>query len=243
MTRFLLSAILAATSAVGLPLAALASTGVNNGSFEEGAFPDGVAFQTLWSGTPDAESITGWTVTSGSVDWINTYWTAQDGTKSLDMNGTPSTEVPLAAGTISQTLATAANNTYVVQFFLSGNPPCGLGNKDLSVSATGAAPQNYIFTITDATTLSNMGWTAQAYSFVAKGTSTVLTFAADPNDTSVCGPALDSVSVTETAVRGADCKHDGWQTMSDDLGNPFKNQGDCVSFYATSGATPIGDGH
>ena len=41
---------------------------------------------------------------------------------------------------------------------------------------------------------------------------------------------------------GADCKHDGWQTMSDDLGNPFKNQGDCVSFYATSGATPIGDG-
>jgi hypothetical protein len=28
--------------------------------------------------------------------------------------------------------------------------------------------------------------------------------------------------------------------MVDDLGNPFKNQGDCVSFYATGGATPIG---
>ena len=181
-------------------------------------------------------------MTGGSVDWINTYWTAQDGTKSLDMNGTPTSEVPLAAGTISQTLATAVNNTYVVQFHLSGNPECGPGNKSLTVSASGAGPQTYTFTVTDATTLTNMGWTLQAYSFVAKDSSTVLAFAADPNDTSFCGPALDSVSVTETAVRGADCKHDGWQTMSDDLGNPFKNQGDCVSFYATSGATPIGDG-
>jgi len=196
MTRFLSSAILALVSAVGLPIAAVASTDLNNGSFEAGAFPDSVAFHTVWSGTADAESITGWTVTGGSVDWINTYWTAQDGTKSLDMNGTPTSDVPLAAGTVSQTLATTANNTYVVQFYVSGNPACGLGNKDLSVSATGTAPQNYTFTITDATTLTNMGWTVQAYSFVAKGTSTVLTFAADPNDTSVCGPALDSVSVT-----------------------------------------------
>ncbi len=242
MTRFLLSAILAVISAVGLPLTAVASTGMSNGSFEEGAFPDSVAFQTLWSGTPDAESITGWTVTSGSVDWINTYWTAQDGTKSLDMNGTPTSDVPLAAGTISQTLATAVNNTYVVQFYISGNPACGPGSRDLIVSASGTAPQSYTFTITDATTRANMGWTVQAYSFVAKDSSTVLAFAADPNDTSVCGPALDSVSVTETAVQGADCKHDGWQTMSDDLANPFQNQGDCVSFYATSGATPIGNG-
>jgi len=28
--------------------------------------------------------------------------------------------------------------------------------------------------------------------------------------------------------------------MFDENGLPFKNQGDCVSFYATSGAVPIG---
>jgi choice-of-anchor C domain-containing protein len=242
MTRFLWSAILAVVSAVGLPLAAVASTGINNGSFEDGAFPDAAPFVALTSGTPEADAISGWTVTSGSVDWINTFWPAQDGTKSLDMNGTPTDLVPLPAGTVSQTLATAANNTYVVQFYLAGNPDCGAGDKTLFVSATGTAPQSYTFTNTDATTRTNMGWTIEAYTFVAKGSTTELTFAADAANTTVCGPALDSVSVTETAVRGADCKHDGWRTMSDDLGNPFRNQGDCVSFYATNGATPIGNG-
>jgi len=29
------------------------------------------------------------------------------------------------------------------------------------------------------------------------------------------------------------CKKDGWKTREDDLGNKFKNQGDCVSFVAT----------
>jgi choice-of-anchor C domain-containing protein len=240
MTRFLCSAILAVTTAVVLPLAAVASNATTNGSFEEGAFPDSEAFHTLWSGTPEAGSITGWTVTSGSVDWINTYWTAQDGTKSLDMNGTPSPEVPLAAGTISQTLATAVNGTYVVQFYLAGNPDCGVGDKSLTVSATGTAPQTYTFTNTDATTRADMGWTVQAYTFVATSPSTELVFAADPGNPSICGPALDSVSATRTELRGADCKKGGWRTMSDDQGNLFENQGDCVSFFATSGATPIG---
>ena len=33
---------------------------------------------------------------------------------------------------------------------------------------------------------------------------------------------------------------DGWKTMFDASGNSFRNQGACVSFYAKSGATPIG---
>ena len=52
------------------------------------------------------------------------------------------------------------------------------------------------------------------------------------------GPALDNVVVTETAATAAtkdDCKNDGWKTMKDRLGNGFKNQGDCVSYFATDG--------
>jgi hypothetical protein len=32
------------------------------------------------------------------------------------------------------------------------------------------------------------------------------------------------------------CKHDGWQNLVDDQGEPFRNQGHCVSFVAHSGA-------
>jgi len=242
MRRYLCGAFLSVILALASPVAALAA-GVNNGSFEDGDFPQGVAFQTLWAGTPGAASITGWNVTAGSVDWISGFWTAQDGTKSVDMNGTPSAEVPLATGTISQTLATTVNSTWVIQFYLAGNPDCGDGVKTLTVSATGTALQTYTFANTSSTTHENMGWTLETYTFVAVGPSTDLTFAADPANTSFCGPVLDNVSATVTVpveLTGADCKDGGWRSMSDDAGNAFRNQGDCVSSFAKSGATPIG---
>ena len=31
------------------------------------------------------------------------------------------------------------------------------------------------------------------------------------------------------------CMNNGWETLKDDLGHSFKNQGDCVSFVATKG--------
>jgi hypothetical protein len=33
----------------------------------------------------------------------------------------------------------------------------------------------------------------------------------------------------------AQCKNGGWTTTTDDQGNGFKNQGDCVSYVATRG--------
>jgi len=233
--RFLCGVIVSLALAVGAPLTALASD-VGNGSFEDGDFPQGVAFQMLSSGLPDATSITGWTVTTGTVDWIESYWTAQDGTKSLDLNG-------LGPGAISQTLTTVVNSTWVIQFYMAGNPDCGDGVKTLTVSATGAAPQTYTFTNTGATSRGDMGWTLETYTFVATGTSTDLTFAADPGNPSFCGPALDDVSATVTVpveLTGADCKGGGWRSMNDEAGNAFKNQGDCVSSFATDGETPIG---
>ncbi|HEY3084216.1 MAG TPA: choice-of-anchor C family protein [Candidatus Dormibacteraeota bacterium] len=221
-----------------LPLNALAAGDVTNGSFEDGAFTGG-AFETLAAGTASAGAMTGWTVTGGTVDWIGNYWTSEDGAMSLDMNGTPTGSIG-TVGVISQTVATTVNNTYVVQFWLAGNPTCGPDTKTLIVSATGAAPVSYSFTNTSTTTYANMGWQQMGYSFVAAGSSTTLTFASDPSNASNCGAALDDVTTTETAAGGASCKGGGWQTMHNADGDPFKNQGDCVSFYATSGATPIG---
>lgn len=34
------------------------------------------------------------------------------------------------------------------------------------------------------------------------------------------------------------CKKGGWSNLTDNNGTPFKNQGDCVSFFATGGRNP-----
>jgi hypothetical protein len=46
-------------------------------------------------------------------------------------------------------------------------------------------------------------------------------------------------SASNPVVTTADqCKNGGWQTLTDSLGNAFKNQGDCVSFVRTGGKNP-----
>lgn len=37
------------------------------------------------------------------------------------------------------------------------------------------------------------------------------------------------------------CKKGGWENYTDNLGTPFKNQGDCVSYVATGGKNKAGD--
>ena len=105
-----------------------AFTGASNGSFETGAYADnGSGFEQL--DVPDT-SIDGWSVDSGSVDWVGTYWTAPDGAMSVDFSGAD-------AGSLSQTFDTTIGNTYTVAFLLSGNPAGPPSLKTLEVSATG----------------------------------------------------------------------------------------------------------
>jgi choice-of-anchor C domain-containing protein len=214
----------------------LAFAGVTNGSFETGTF-SGAPFDTLNAGSTDLE---GWTIDSGSVDWIGSYWQAADGARSIDLDGN-------AAGAISQTLATTIGNTYDVTFALSGNPFGGPAAKTLTVGASGAASQSYTFDIGIAgNSPVDMKWATETYSFVATGTSTVLAFTS--TTPGVFGPALDEISVAETAPptepptepasTKADCMDGGWQTVVDAQGNGFKNQGDCVSYVATDGRNP-----
>jgi choice-of-anchor C domain-containing protein len=210
------AAMAAATMALGAS-PALAAPSFTNGTFESGNYTGTAAagFETLYAGTPSATAMTGWTVTSGSVDWIQTYWQQPAGvtnwagqpdgpTYSIDLNGTASAADPNPAGTISQNFWTIYNNVYWVQFYLAGNPACGPSTKRVTVTATGGTSQTYAVN-TSGTSTSNMGWTPEVIRFTAisNGTSpvesnTTLTFTADPSNTSNCGVAIADVSIFNT---------------------------------------------
>jgi choice-of-anchor C domain-containing protein len=201
---------------------------ISNGSFETGIAPG--VFTTLTAG--DNSSIPGWTVSSGTIDYIGSYWTASDGSRSIDLSGN-------GPGGISQTFATIAGVTYNVTFDLSGNPAGPPAVKTMTVDA-GGAPSTYTYdTVAAGNTLANMKWAAQTYSFTATSASTTLTFTS--TTATAYGPALDDVRVVAaTPTAKDDCKNGGWQHLTDGQGHTFKNQGDCVSFVATKGKN-LGD--
>jgi len=203
----------------------LAFTGPANPSFESGTYVDGGSgFEQLSAGDT---SIDGWTVDSGSVDWIGTYWPAAEGSMSIDLSGGE-------AGAISQTFDTTIGNTYTVTFALSGNPAGDPAIKTLDVSATGGTVSSYTYDVTAlGNDLTNMNWTTESYTFLATSATTTLSFVSTTEG--VFGPAIDNVAVAESVPVKNDCKNGGWQTMIDNVGNTFKNQGDCVSYFATKG--------
>lgn len=236
--RSILGAAIAVVASVALSGTVLAAS-FTNGSFENttNTFVNaGQGFMTL----PAASTtIPGWTVGGNGVDWISTYWNAEAGSYSLDMNST-------AAGSISQTFDTVAGATYTVGFWQSGNPACGAGTKTLTVQATGGTVGTYSYDVTSHLTPSGypftISWTHEEYTFTASGTSTTLTFTS--TTTGACGPALDNVTLSQASTTGASCKDGGWKsnTYVDSQGNAlsFKNQGACVSYFATHGQVPIG---
>ena len=154
-----------------------------NGSFEDGTDPG--SYVTLNPGDTD---ITDWTIVSGTVDYIGTYWTAFEGSRSIDMSGTE-------AGSISQTFTTVVGATYEVTFDMAGNPDGEQGMKTMDVMATGGSTQDYSFDTTGKTT-GDMGWLPKVYEFTATETDTELTFISTTD--SAYGPALDNVVITET---------------------------------------------
>lgn len=189
-----------------------------NGSFETGVDPG--SYMVL--NATDSASITGWTVALGSVDYIGTYWTASNGTRSIDVNGNET-------GSVSQALATVAGGIYKVTFDMSGNPDGGPNEKMLRASA-GSTMQDFSYdTAAMANTREDMKWQNETFSFVATGTNTTLTFASQISG--FWGPVLDNVLVEQmTLTNRNQCMNEGWRNFG-----VFKNQGDCVSFTATGG--------
>jgi len=235
--RLILGITMAMAALVVLTGSVLAASSFTNGSFEGGPAAN---YTTLASGST---AIPSWIVTGTDVDSVrNDLWPAADGSYSVDLNG-------YGPGGVEQTFATNANSMYVVQFWMSGNPgdcvtynlpgTCSPADKAMTVHATGGPTNTYHFNTADkGNTLGNMMWADEAYSFKATSATTTLSFAS--TIAGAYGPAIDAVTITETVATGAQCKNDGWQNMFNSDGVAFKNQGACVSFYAKSGATPIG---
>lgn len=173
-----------AVAAILLAGAAHASI-VTNGSFESpGSFAG--SFKTYNAGST---AITGWTVGSGSVDLINSYWQAADGSYSLDMSGG-------SAGSIWQTISgLLTGKSYILSFALAGNPDRA-GVKSLTAEVSGTSG-TYTFDSTGKSR-SAMGWTTETLGFTASGNSATLRFTSNTNN--AYGPALDNVSVALAPV-------------------------------------------
>ncbi|WP_133366192.1 choice-of-anchor C family protein [Qipengyuania sediminis] len=162
---------------------------ITNGSFELG--PEPGSFVTLGTGST---AITGWTVTAGTIDYIGTYWTAQNGSRSIDLAGN-------SPGAISQTFATIVGQRYDITYWIGRNPDGGLNPRTGFIDVGGGQSQ---FLYTGSGDRANMQWQRQVFSFNATSANTTLTFAADPRTAGQSfGPALDNVSITAVPEPGA----------------------------------------
>lgn len=174
--------ILAAAAALAVFASpAAAQNLVLNGDFELGLDPG--SYNQVDVGDPD---ITFWTVTSGNVDYIGTYWLGQGGAgRSVDLAGS-------ALGTISQSFATQIGQAYQVSFYASRNPDGGDAERTGTVDFGGSSET---FSYSLLTSVTNMNWQLYTYSFVADSLLTVLSFSADASAGCCYGPALDTVAV------------------------------------------------
>lgn len=167
---------------------------IQNGSFELGNPSwNPYGFQSLTA--PDNLTITNWSLVTGSVDYVGSYWQAAHGSRSLDMAGL------YQNGTIWQTFASTPGQVYRVTFALAGNPDIQPRTTTLRVWADNPsvtyADFNYVV---NGQTYSNMGWMYVSWDFTATSALTTLGFTSletynDPQWGYSFGPALDDVSV------------------------------------------------
>ncbi|MCI0586924.1 MAG: choice-of-anchor C family protein [Planctomycetes bacterium] len=135
--------------------------------------------------------VAGWTVVLDTVDYVGPYWAAYEGGRSIDLNG-------ITPGGVEQSVATSPGATYLVTFFLAGDPTCGPAVKTVQVSAAGQSA-TFAFDTTGAS-LADPRWNAREWMFTAAGTTSTLQFASQT--VGACGPAVDGVRVTEIPAGG-----------------------------------------
>jgi hypothetical protein len=197
-TGILQSAVLLAL-ACGAAIPANANI-VTNGTFS-GTIP-GVTYSEYDTGATFAEGA--WTVingvhstgSSGSVDWIGTYWKNPPGSQGVDLDGD-------TAGGIEQTLATTSGDFFTVTFDFSANPAgtnlAGYNPvKTLFVIAGDTTDTLMWNTVTHGNTIGlsgNMMWTVESFTFQAQASSTVLKFISGDAANSHTGPAVADISV------------------------------------------------
>ena len=208
---------------------------VQNGSFELGNYtgPQG-EWMAVYAGDP---RITGWTVGGGGVDWsdesIDNNWQpdSDTGTKLIDLN------VSGPPGSVSQSVATTAAQTYVLAFRYSAHQVvahCGDYTKSMRVTA-GSVHQDFSANAS-AEGYPNADhniYKSGSLQFTATGSATTITF---ESITVTCGGVLlDTVSLEPTDVDNdgvADAADNCVSTSNPDQANvDGDDQGDaCDSF-------------
>jgi len=156
---------------------------LQNGSFEEGPNLPARGFLGLNSGN---QSISNWTIESGTIDYIGSFWVHSDGTKSIDLNGS-------SAGAISQDISTVVGETYTLEFDLSGNGTCP-DEIIKSVSVTAGDYSNVFDFDVSRHSNNSMGWETQTVEFTALSPRTTIRFTSQEIG-SFCGAAIDNVVV------------------------------------------------
>ncbi len=161
-----------------------------NGSFESSSLTRAqsaaLASQGFVTLGANSTAITGWKVGGKGIDYIKSYWVPSDGSYSLDLSA-------LAAGSISQSFATTAGQTYLLSFDLAGNPDGSPVTKTLITDVTGEPGQVDLFSVAGHSDAS-LGWTKIFYQFTANSNLSTLTFSSGTK--SAFGPALDNVSIS-----------------------------------------------
>jgi hypothetical protein len=90
----------------------------------------------------------------------------------------------------------------------------------------------------------NCGIITGSHTYALKGSYTVtVTFDDFDNDTNTDEGVISSTGTATVLplpvpTSKAQCMHGGWQHVADNNGDPFKTQGDCISFVATGGKNP-----
>jgi choice-of-anchor C domain-containing protein len=167
---------------------------VNTNTFSDGDFspgptnPNGSGFQTYNAGQTFGTAGV-WSVISGSIDLIGTYWNPPPTTPngfSVDLNGnTP--------GAISQTF-NLSPGSYTVGFYLSGNPDGGPSPKTVEVTLGSGTDPSFTY---DATINGNhnLTYVQQTFTQSVGGGLVTLSFFGDPN-AGAYGPVIGDVTVT-----------------------------------------------
>jgi hypothetical protein len=193
-------------AASGLALAAPAAANLLvNGGFEvTPCSPGTTSFCSAAVGTP----LLGWTVTGGSVDFVNEgYWSPSAGSWSLDLDG-------FSLGSIAQDFVTPATGLgrFNLTFDLSGNPEGPPGLKLVRIDLAGASfagggTSRVAGYDVGGNTPASMNWQGWDFAFVAPlGAPVTVSFTSLSNVFSpgphFFGAALDNVAVTQIPEPG-----------------------------------------
>jgi choice-of-anchor C domain-containing protein len=206
MLKSMKFSLFAAVAAAGLSVtSARADSMLLNGDFTQYSGTQSPSYTTIGAGST---FLTGWAVTSGSVDVINSYWPSPpQGGNSVDLDGD-------APGAISQTLMNlSTGTTYVLSFELAANPDGDPLTKQLEVDIIpDAAPTDFTSDqyANSAETKNDAGWMFEDVTFKATQSTETLKFIS-MDTTSVdagggpspYGPVIGNVAVTAASFSGA----------------------------------------